>query len=389
MFKKFTIFFIAILSFYNPALSQEETSKSLTEKAFVLYEQGKFEKAIEMAEKAVELEKGTQSSNTVAYANGLVNAARMKQGYIIELQNKADNKNLFVREKIELYEKISQIASGTETLLRQAIQLNETGGRAQTAQTADVKSELAMLVQKFNPAAQPSIASVRGRIDDAEKLLAESLSVNEQIRGKDDDKTLAVVLQTGDFYLRYVNFEKAMPFYERYIATTEKKGSKNYPELPNALRSYASILLASFHDEQSAEVLRKLEEITQRKEPSKLNDFNFQARSKDAVAHSSQVAESFRSEDEDFKKKLKLQGKTATRSNLELSPKMDRVLVKVVIDENGKIVEAVADDKEVDKKLRARAEQEVSKWFVRPFSYNGKTHKMRGVLSYLEIKKPF
>jgi hypothetical protein len=311
----------------------------------------------------------------------------MKQGYIIELQNKTDNKNLTARDKFELYEKISQTASEVETLLRQALQLNETGGRAQSAQTADVKSELATLVQKYNPITKPSIESTRGRIDEAEKLLTESLLLSEQVRGNDDDKTLSVVLQTGDFYLRYVNFEKALPFYERYIQTTEKKGGKNYPELMNALRSYASILFTGFQDKESADVIKKLEEITQKKEEAKFNNFNFQLRSKDAVAYASQIVQSFRTEDENFRKRLKLQGKTLTGSNLELSPKLVRVQVKVVVDENGKVVEAVADDK--DKKIRARAEQEVSKWFVRPFSYNGVKHKMRGVLTYLEITQLF
>ncbi|MBA4124473.1 MAG: hypothetical protein H0X72_18685 [Acidobacteria bacterium] len=386
MLKNLTIFALAILLLYNPAFSQE-TKKALTEKALMLYRQGKFEKAIEAAEQVIELEKANQFQDTLSYANSLINAARMKEDYIIELQNKAENKNLIARDKFELYEKISQIASELETLLRQALQLNETGGRAQSAQTADVKSELAMLVQKYNPTTKPSIESARGRIDEAEKLLTESLLLNEQVRGNDNDKTLSVVLQTGDFYLRYVNFEKALPFYERYIQTTEKKGGKNYPELMNALRSYASILFTGFQDKESADVIKKLEEITQKKEEAKFNNFNFQLRSKDAVAYASQIVQSFRTEDENFRKRLKLVGKTLTRSNLELSPKLVRVQVKVVIDENGKVVEAVADDK--DKKNRARAEQEVSKWFVRPFSYNGVKHKMRGVLTYLEITQLF
>ena len=385
MLKNLTIYALAILLFCNPAFSQE-TKKALTEKALMLYQQGKFEKAIEAAEQVIELEKASQSQDTLSYANSLINAARMKQGYILELQNKLDNKNLAGRDRLALYEKNSQIASEMETLLRQALQLNETGGRAQTAQTADVKNELAMLVQKYNPTTKPSVESTRGRIDEAENLLTESLLLNEQVRGRDDDKTLAAVLQTGDFYLRYVNFEKALPFYKRYVQATEKKG-KNYPELVNALRSYASILYAGFQDKESADAIKKVEQITQKKEEAKFDNHNFQLRSKDAVAYGSQVFKSFKIEDDNFKQRLKLQGKTVNRSNMELSPKLVRVQVKVVVDENGKVIEAVADDK--DKKLRARAEQEVSKWFVRPFSYNGVTHKMRGVLTYQEVQKAF
>ncbi len=365
MLKGLTVFVLAILLFSSQAFSQE-TKKTLTDKALVLYQQGKFEKAIELAEKVVEMEKDDKSADTLSYAISLINAARMKQGYLVVMQNKLDDKNLTVREKIEIYKKNSEIADDIETLLRQALKLNESGGRAQTGQTADVKSELAMLVQKYNPAAKPSVENARGRIDEAEKLLTESLALNEQVRGKDADQTLAVVLQTGDFYKRYVNLEKALPFYERYIQTTEKKGAKNYPDLVNALQSYASILYATYQDKETADAIKKLEEITQKKQVDGFDGFNFQVRSKDAVAHSSRISQNL------------------PARNINPSVKVVRVPVKVVIDENGKVIEATADDK--DKKLSLKAEQEVSKWVVRPFSYNGKTYKLRGTLTYSEIK---
>lgn len=365
MLKNLAIFVLAILLFSNQAFAQE-TKKTLTDKALILYEQGKFESAIETAEKVVKMEKAEQSSDTLSYAVSIINVARMKQGYLLALQNKLDDKNLAVRDKIEIYKKNAQIAEDIETLLRQVLKLNESGGRAQTGQTADVKSELAMLVQRYNPAVKPSIENSRGRIDDAENLLTESLALNEQVRGKDADQTLAVVLQTGEFYKRYVNFEKALPFYERYIQTTEKKGIKNYPDLVNALQSYASILHAGYQDNETADTIKKIEGITQKKQDVKYDDFNFKLRSKDAIAHSSRISQ-------------RLPAK-----NLNSSVKVVSVPVKVVIDENGKVIEAIADDN--DKKLSVKAEQEVSKWTVRPFSYNGVTHKMRGILVYSEIQ---
>ncbi|CAN5722953.1 hypothetical protein BH24ACI2_BH24ACI2_11920 [soil metagenome] len=383
MLKKLVISTISILLFFSLVFSQN-TKRDLTEKAYTLYQQGKFEKAIETAEKVVELEKSTQSKDTVSYVNALVNLARMKRGYIIELQNKVGEKNMFASERVELYKKISQIASETETLLRQALQLNETGGKAETAQTADIKSELALLLQNYNPTAAPTVESSRRRIDEAEKLLAESLLINEQVRGKEDDKTLFVVLQTGDFYLKYVNFEKALPYYERYIQTTENTHGKNYPELINALRPYASILFTTFQDKESADIVKRIEQITQKKEESKSDNLNFHLRSKDSVAFAVRVVQSFRSDTEGFRNKLKAEGRTLNRNNIDSSPKSIRVPVKVVIDENGKVIEAIADSK--DERLRVRAEQEVSKWSVRPFSYNGVTRKMRGYLTYLEVR---
>ncbi len=382
MLKNLMIFVSVIMLLSNPAYSQE-TKKTLTAQALLLYQQGNFEKAIEAAEKVVAMEKAAQPPDALSYVNSLVNAARMKQGYIVELQNKLDGENLAARDRIELYEKNSRTAAETEMLLRQVLELNESGGRAQTAQTADVKSELATLVQKYTPiAAKPSIQSSRARIDEAEKLLTESLALNEQIRGKTSEQTLAVVLQTADFYAQYVNFEKALPFYERYIGATENKGVKIYPELPSALRSYASILYAGFQDRESAEVIGKLEALTQNKESS-FREFNFHLRSKDSVAHASETSRTLSIENESFRQRQKLLNQTLTGSRRESPTKLVRVRVRVVVDENGRVIEAVADNQ--DKKLRSRAEQTVSKWLIRPFSYKGAAQKLRGILVYTEL----
>lgn len=373
MFRTPAISVVLILLFLSPAFSQA-TKEDLTNQAYTLYQQGKFEKAVESAKKVVKLEKFSQSKDSVSYVNALINLARINQGYFIDLQNKAVDKSIIGREKIELYKKISQIAGETEKLLREIIQINESDGRAQTTQTADVKIELASLVQKYNPTTVPSVESSRGRIDEAEKLLAQSLLTNEQIRGKDDDKTLAVVLQSGDFYYKYVNFEKALPFYERYIETTEKTHGKNYPELADALRAYSSIMFTTFQDRKAADALEKIERITQKKEETKADKY-LNLRSKDAVAFSVHVSQSLNSN-----RNLSITSGT----NLTSRPKIIRVPVKVVIDENGKVIEAIAESD--DEKLRARAEQEVVKWSVRPFSYQGNTQKMRGYLTYLEVK---
>lgn len=373
MLKTSAIFLLMILLLFSQAYSQE-TKEDLTKKAYDFYQQGKFEKAVESAEKVVKLEKSSLSKDSVSYINALVNLARIKQGFLIDLQNKVGDKNIIAREKIEIIKKISQAAGETEKHLREIIRISESDGRAQTAQTADVKSELASLVQKYNPTTVPSVESSRGRIDEAEKLLAESLLINEQTGGKENDKTLAVVLQSGDFYLRYVNFEKALPFYERYIETTEKKHGVNSPELIDALRAYSSIMFTTFQDKKAADALEKIELITQKKEATpELKYLNL--RSKDAVAFSVSVSESSSS-----KRNLI----AASGTNVASRPKIIRVPVKVVVDENGKVIETTADSK--DEKLRARAEQEIAKWSVRPFSYQGTAQKMRGYLTYLEVQ---
>lgn len=371
MFRIPSISVVLILLLFSSAFSQD-TKADLTKQAYTFYQQGKFERAVESAEKVVKLEKSSQSKDSISYVNALSNVARIKQGFLVDLQNKAGDKNIAIREKIEIIKQISQLAGETEKHLREILQINESNGRAQTAQTADIKVELASLVQNYNPATVPSVESSRGRIDEAEKLLAESLLINEQVRGKDDAKTLAVVLQSGDFYNRYVNFEKALPFYERYIETAEKTHDKNYPELADALRAYSAIMLTTFQDQKAADALKQIERITQKKEEAKPDFKYLNLRSKDAVAFSVRVSESLHN-------KRNLSG-----TNIQTRPQLIRIPVKVIIDENGKVIEATVENK--DEKLRARAEQEVTKWSVRPFSYQGNTYKMHGYLTYLEVQ---
>lgn len=361
--RNFTLSFAAILLVFSTLFAQE-TKKDLTEKSALLYQQGDFEKAVEAAEKVVKLEKNEKSKETNSYTNALLNLARINQGYILALQNKADASDLSDSKKTDLSRKTSEIVADTETLLRQILKLNEDGGRDQTTQNADAKRELAALVQNYNPA-KPTVMSARARIDEAENLLAESLTTYEQVKGKDDEKTLAVVLQNGDFYYRYANFEKALPFYERYIQTAENARGTSYPDLAETLRRYEAILFTTFQDSKADEALNKIEKITGKKEQANPVNLSLNLRSGDAVAFGARTMQ-------------------ASRGNVRPFSGATVISVKVVVEENGKIVEAIADSK--DKDLRARAEKEISKWRVRPFTYQGNTYRMRGYLTYFEQK---
>ena len=363
MFKILASSAISFFIFFGVAQAQESVTneqKVLTEKAYVLFQQGKLDDAIKIAEKVVKLEKNSNQTDTSSYVNALTNLARMNGASFLLLKNKLASGKIPPSEREAARKKISENAKAAEEYFREALQLNDSGGRKQTAQTADVKSDLAWLVYNYIPTDdKPSVANTRARIDEAEKLFIEAVALNEKIRGTEADETLLVVLSAGNFYLNYHNFEKSLPYYERYIQTNEKTHGKNYPNLVNALRPYAKILFATFQDQESAAAVKRIEEITEKKEDLPKDDLSFYLRSKDSVAFTVQKI-------------------------MTIGKKFERISVQVVVDENGKVVEAVAETK--DKKLREKAEQEISKWTVRPFSYNNVTRKMRGYLYYLEAR---
>ncbi|HXG83738.1 MAG TPA: tetratricopeptide repeat protein [Pyrinomonadaceae bacterium] len=364
MFKTLSASLFAVFLFAGGIYAQNAASanekKALTAKAYNLFQKGRFDDAIDTAEKVVKLEKNSNQTDTSFYVNALLNLARIRRENYSVLKNKFRDRNLTVTERIELSKKLTENGEEAEKLFREAARLNESGGRGQTAQTADIKSDLAWLIYNyFQVEGKPSIDKSRSRIDEAEGLFLESLALNEQIRGRDADETLFVALGAGNFYFHYHNYEKALPFYERYIETAGRKHGKNYAGLVNALRPRAKILRATFQEPESAADLIKIEEITGQKENLPKDDLILHLRSKDSVAYGAKNAAFIKRDAE-------------------------RVPVKVTADENGKIIEAVAETK--NEKLREKAEREILSWTVRPFSYNGTPRKIRGYLIYTETR---
>lgn len=357
--------------------------KALTAKAFALFQKGKIDDAIEAAGKVVEIERNSNQNGSASHVSAVVNLARMKRENFLVLQNKLENDRT-TSDKSGDREKMLASIKESEALFREALRLNESNGRGQTAQTADIKSDLAWTATNYTPVTGSvgSIANTRARIDEAEKFFVESLVLNEQTRGRDAAETLFVVLGMGNFYLKYDNLDKAFAFYERYVETAEATPGKNYPDLANALRPYAKILHATFQDAEAAEAIKTIEQITGKKEDAPKADLSLHLRSKDSVAFNAPNFAAANNERRQIRERVQAEGRRLNRNDIEAMQNLRRVYVKVTIDETGKIVEAVADTNK--KKVREKAEQEVSKWTVRPFSHNGTTRKMRGYLFYTE-----
>lgn len=372
---------ILVLVFTFPLFSQDsnlaEKRKELSVKIETSLQAGKLDDAIESAEKLVKLEESAKSADTRSYTNALLNLARMKRDVFLILRERVRNRNIEPRDISAANEKSRSNAKESDALYRQALQLNEQGGRAETPQTADIKGELGWLLYNYIGSKQS--------IDDSEKFFLESIALNEKVRGKDADQTLFVILKTGDFYNEMDNYEKSLPFYERYIQTNEKTHSKDYPNLVNALRPMAKILFITFQEQESQAIVKRIEELTQKSEKMPTADADLHLRTKESVAMTMKLIPIYQEEMKYFRAMLKSQDRTLTSNNISMISKLKVAAVNVVADEDGKIIEAVADDKVKDKKLAKRAEETISKWIVRPFSYNGAKHKIRGVLRYLEL----
>ncbi len=356
-----TLIFTLILTPFAAAQNQEDEAKKLSGKITAAYQKGDWETAVSNGEKLVKLERN--SSDYLSHISALQILAKIEREYYTTLANKLNGGNLSAAEITAAAKKAGKIGDDAEATYREAIALNEKMGETDTQVHADLETDLGWMLIHHTYSGEKTVDKSRERIDEAEKLLLASIALNEQISGKDSGQTLAVALDAGDFYYKYVNFEKALPYYERFIETDTQKNGANHPDLVRALRPYAAILQTTQQDQKAADAIKKIESVTRKPESAPKAELDFQLRSKDAVAYSSTLYSG--------------QGKNSSAPS-----KLIRVPVKIEVDENGKITNATAQTG--NKKLAAEAEAVVSKWIVRPFLYQGTARKMRGVLIYLK-----
>ena len=311
------LIFLCLADIQGQKPSPAEEKKALTDKSFVLFQQGKLNDAIELAAKVVDLEKKSPQADTASLVNATLNLARLKRDNYLRLREKAADRSSPPKIRNQNQKEANENGGGAEELYREALTLNEGGGRSVSAQSADIKSDLAWLVHNFFPIRDTTSvnrASTRSRIDEAEALYAASLALNEQTRGNDADETLLVALASGNFYLIYDNYEKALPFYERYILTTDKKHGANHAELANALRPNAQILFAIFQEQEAIDAVKRIEGITGKKEGLPMGKLGLDLRSKDSVAFHAGVSNSFQEKNKKFGKQLTLAGGSMGRT---------------------------------------------------------------------------
>jgi tetratricopeptide (TPR) repeat protein len=354
--------------------------QQLTDTIFALYQKGDFEEAIKLGEKLVKME--TTAKDSVSYVNAAVNLARIKRAYFTALQEELRGGRRTVSERQALVEKANRHADDAEELFREALEINTKNGREKTAQTADIKRDLAWIVSNHSYTRRTDrVDRTRLRIDEAEALLLDAVALSEQARKADADETLFIALDAGDFYYKYVNFEKALPFYERFINVYGQKHGANHPALLGALRPFAAIMFATFQDAEASAAIKRIEAITKKSEPALTGEINLYLRSKDAVAAAMPV---MKEQNERAQTYRNIRGTSQTGSYSRQLLGIITVPVAVEIDEQGKVVKASA--KTTDEKLKAEAEAAVAKWTVRPFSYNGTSRKMRGTLVYRKVR---
>ena len=348
-------------------------SAALSQQVASLFEQGKLDEAIPVAKKVVAVER-SKSRESDTYAMALANLGLLHKERLRRLLRTNDTAK--PEEWRERAEKIRDDGDDAEKYLRESLAINRKRGDSETLAAAATRNELGWVLNNY--LSPRTTAEARARIDEAEGLYTETLAIHEKLTGADSDTTLKTALVFGEFYLRWINFEKALPFYERYIAGVEKKYGTSAKALVPALRGVLETLVVTMRDDEAKELAKRIGTITGRDEPVPASSprLSLRGRKIEKVKLSIFAPPDF----ENDPRSLFSYIVGAGAPSLGGITRVKHAFVSIVVDEEGNVIEA----KSADPKIRGvkELEEAARNSKFRPFVYKGTARKMRGALTY-------
>lgn len=356
--------FLIVIFLLLPTFSFSQTKEisefeKLNQQVSALYQQSKFEEAITIAEKIVEIQEKDKKGNLSDLATALKNLAILQKSHDKQLGvklsdssiSKSDRSNLIVK-KVKYYDSIP-------LLFERAIKIYEEELKSENLSLADIKIEYASYIS-LDQKTLPGMGIVNP--DKVEHLYKDSLSIRKKLLGDKNDLTLLNILQIANFYQKDGEFEKSLPFYRNFIKEIETKYSDKSQYLLQPLRAYLQIVTAAKLEQELENIREKISKITGKPETSEF-DLDLTLRNKD-----NKVEE------------LMKNPNTITG----YLKKMKFLLVEVVINENGEVIEAkAADTQDIDikkKNVQEKAEKTIRNWRFEPFIYDGKERGIKGIV---------
>ena len=358
---------------------QQKPLKELNRQMLIFYQQGKFDSAIQVAEEMLrQIQKQKpRSYPTIATAHyniGLLRKKRFQVNHPIGQKHPKINRRQY-RKTFGQNREDHKIA---EKEFRKVFGIYDSESLKDSMELASAKSELAWLLYNSD-IYLPHTRSLKARINRAEKLYSESVSLFGKLSGKESDETISSVFSFALFHEKQVAFEMSLPLYKRFVGSVEKKYGPTSEIMIPALWSLAGIYVSSENLEEAQNTVNKISRILGRSE--KLPEAEF-------ILNKRLVSSSPEDEERRFFGSYYVGGMHANlareiEANQELLSirSYKRVLVRVACDESGKVISAEAQTK--DRSLKKTAEKTVLKWKIRPFEYQGRRQRLKGYLSFV------
>lgn len=122
-------------------------------------------------------------------------------------------------------------------------------------------------------AAMYNLGRMKGHLckyNDAEKLLLESLALQEKATGPEDEMTVKRVFELARFYSDHKQYSSSLPYYQRGLPIVKKVGLETSDPiaLSNVLKEYSYALEKARHEAQAKNVREEAEEL-RRNNPGK------------------------------------------------------------------------------------------------------------------------
>jgi CHAT domain-containing protein/tetratricopeptide (TPR) repeat protein len=220
------------------------------EEALKLRGAGKYDEALPLAERALEIRTrllGSEHRDVAAAINGLAGIYTGRSDYV-----KAEplyRRALGIREKMlgkdhldtgaslnnlaRLYQNQGRYADA-ESLYQRVLAIYEKGLGKDHPDTATSLSNLA------------GIHRVQGRYEEAESLFKRALAISEKAMGKDDPSTATFLNNLAIIYERQGRYGEAEPLYQRAIAIHEKTAGKVHLVTAHSLNNLAILYMSQW-----------------------------------------------------------------------------------------------------------------------------------------------
>jgi tetratricopeptide (TPR) repeat protein len=111
------------------------------------------------------------------------------------------------------------------------------------------------------------------KYEEAEKLLLESLALQEKATGPENEETAVRLFVLGTFYSNHKQYESSLPYYQRFFSIVKKLGleTRDPIAISNALKEYSYALEKAGHEAEAKNVREEAEEL-RRNNPGKKTD---------------------------------------------------------------------------------------------------------------------
>jgi TonB family protein len=96
---------------------------------------------------------------------------------------------------------------------------------------------------------------------EGQSLLARSLAIKEKSLGPNHPDVARTAFDLGEMYRLERDYPNAQPLYEKAIQIGEKSGGKDNPELLKALQSYVAVLFAQDKTDEGGRVQKRISEL--------------------------------------------------------------------------------------------------------------------------------